>query len=104
MFGFSSGCYLVCMRPQYSSRLRRLRPKVHNEIRRYRLQLGLTQRELAWRLDVRLSTFSSWERGMTCPSSRLLLQLAKLLSTLAEALYPDFYLVHGEGHVTTEPA
>ncbi len=103
MFGFSSGCYCASMRPQYSSRLRRIRPKVHNEIRRYRLQLGVTQREVARRLGVRLSTFSSWERGMTCPSVPLVFKLAKLLSTLAEALYPDFYLVQ-ETHVTTRPA
>src|SRR6185295_6583509 len=77
-----------CMRPQYSSRLRRIRPKVHNEIRRYRLQLGITQRELARQVGVRLSTVSDWERGITCPSAPMLLRLAKLLSTLAEGLYP----------------
>ena len=81
------------MGPQYSSRLRRIRPKVANEIRRYRLQLGVTQRELARRLGVRLSTFSSWERGITCPSVPMVFKLAKLLNTLAEGLYPDFYLV-----------
>jgi transcriptional regulator with XRE-family HTH domain len=105
MFGFSSGCYPdLTMRPQYSSRLRRLRPKVHNEIRRYRLQLGITQRELARQVGVRLSTFSSWERGLTCPSVPMLFKLAKLLSTLAESLYPEFYLVQREKQVTAEPA
>ena len=79
------------MKPQYSSRLRRIRPKVQNEIRRYRLQLGVTQRELARRCGVRLSTFSDWERGITCPSVPMVLRLAKILSTLAEGLYPEFY-------------
>jgi len=55
------------MTPQYSSRLRRIRPKVRNEIRRYRLQAGLTQRQLAVQVGVRLSTFSDW---VTKPPSR----------------------------------
>jgi DNA-binding XRE family transcriptional regulator len=104
MFGFSSGCYLVFMKPQYSSRLRRIRPKVRNEIRRYRLQLGITQRELARQVGVRLSTFSSWERGLTCPSVPMVLKLAKLLSTLAEGLYPEFYLGQKEKQVAAGPA
>ena len=81
------------MPPQYSSRLRRIPPKVPNHIRRYRLQLGLTQREIARKLGVRLSTVSSWERGLTCPAVKPLFRLAKILNTLAEALYPQFYLV-----------
>jgi len=79
------------MPPQYSSRLRRVPPKLMNEIRSYRLQLGLTQLEVARSLGIRLATFSSWERGQTCPTGPMLLRLAKVLSTLAEALYPQFY-------------
>jgi len=79
------------MPPQYSSRLRRVPPKLVNEIRSYRLQLGLTQLEVARSLGIRLATFSSWERGQTCPTGPMLLRLAKVLSTLAEALYPQFY-------------
>ena len=92
------------MRPQYSARLRRLRPKVRNEIRRYRLQRGLTQRAIASQLGVRLSTFSGWERGMTCPSVAMVLKLAKLLSTLAEGLYPEFYAARREEEVTAQAA
>ena len=90
------------MKPQYSSRLRRIPPKVVNEIRRYRLQLGLTQREIACQMGIRLSTFSSWERGMTCPSTALLLRLAKILNTLAEGLYPQFYGTRGNQEVTVQ--
>jgi DNA-binding XRE family transcriptional regulator len=104
MFGFSSGCYSECMKPQYSSRLRRIPPKVHNEIRRYRLQIGKTQRELARELGVGLSTFSSWERGMTCPSVKMVFKLARYLNTLGEGLYPDFYMVQKENQVTAERA
>jgi DNA-binding XRE family transcriptional regulator len=93
MFGFSSGCYPDAgMTPQYSSRLRRIRPKVHNDIRRYRLQLGITQRELARRCGVRLSTYSDWERGMTCPSLRMALKLERLLQISVQALYADMFL------------
>jgi transcriptional regulator with XRE-family HTH domain len=80
------------MPPQYSARLRRVPPKLVNEIRTYRLRMGLTQLEVARRLGIRLATFSSWERGLTCPTGLMLLRLAKVLSTLAEALYPQFYI------------
>jgi len=92
------------MQPQYSQRLRRIRPKVSNHIRHYRLQLGLTQREVARQVGVRLSTFSAWERGMTCPSVPLVFKLAKRLATLAEGLYPDFYLGKPSEDVITRPA
>ena len=92
------------MQPQYSSRHRRIRPKVHNEIRRYRLRLGLTQRELAKRLGVRLATFSDWERGVTCPSMPMVFKLARLLNILAEGLYPEMYLFQQEKEVSVEPA
>lgn len=91
------------MKPQYSSRFRRVPTKNANEIRRYRLQLGLTQREIARQMGVRLSTFSSWERGLTCPSVPILFKLAKLLNTLAEGLYPDLYLVRREQLATPLP-
>jgi DNA-binding XRE family transcriptional regulator len=105
MFGFSSGCYPeITMRPQYSSRLRRIRPKVHNEIRRYRLQLGITQRELARRVGVRLSTLSSWELGMTCPALPMAIKLAKILNTLAEGLYPEIFARKVNDEVTAQMA
>jgi len=80
------------MPPQYSSRLRRVPGRLTNTLRSYRLQQGLTQLEVARRLGIRLATYSSWERGLTCPTGPMLLRLAKVLSTLAEALYPQFYL------------
>jgi transcriptional regulator with XRE-family HTH domain len=80
------------MPPQHSTRLRRIRSKVPNTIRKYRLGLGLTQREVAEMVGIRPATVSEWERGVTCPSVALLLRLAKILDTLAEALYPQFYL------------
>lgn len=102
MFGLSSGCYPdLTMRPQYSSRLRRLRPRVQNEIRRYRLLLGITQRELARRVGVRLSTLSSWERGMTWPTKQLLLDLAIALSTTVEGLFPEQFFARKRNQTPT---
>ncbi len=92
------------MPPQYSSRLRRTSPKAPNTIRKYRLQLGLTQRELAAQLKIRAATISEWERGLTCPSARPLLLLAKKLNTLAEALYPHFYSPPEEPHEAASAA
>lgn len=57
------------MKPQYFSCFHRIRPKIHNEIGRYRLQLGITQRELGRKCGVRHPT----GRPMT-----LLLLLASL--------------------------
>ena len=84
------------MPPQYSSRLRKVPTRLANQIRKYRLGLGLTQLEVARSLGIRSATFSSWERGLTCPAGPMLLRLAKVLNTLAEALYPQFYLVRDQ--------
>ncbi len=76
---------------QRSSRFGRISSKTPNAIRKYRLQLGLTQREVAGMLGIRPATVSEWERGLVCPTAAALLRLAKALNTLAEALYPQFY-------------
>ena len=83
------------MRPQYSIRLTRQTPRFHNEIRRYRLLRGITQRAVARHLGIQVATVSSWERGRTCPAMPLLFRLAKFLDTSAEGLYPAFYLLRG---------
>lgn len=83
---------VLVMPPQHSPRLHCLPAKTPNVIRQYRLRLGLTQREVAGLLAVRPTTVSAWERGLTCPSAALVLRLAKVLNTLAEALYPQFYV------------
>ena len=92
------------MPPQHSSRLRRVPPKTPNSIRKYRLALGITQRELVARLGIHPNTMSEWERGLTCPAAEPLLRLAKVLSTLAESLYPQFYVHHESESVTAAAA
>lgn len=79
------------MPPQYSSRLSRKQPKTENQIRRYRLQFGMTQKDVAKELGVRASTISAWERGLSCPTLRPMAKLAKILNTLVEGLYPDLF-------------
>lgn len=81
---------------QRSPRFPRVPPKTPNEIRAYRLRLNLTQRDVAALLGIRPSTVSTWERGLACPTGPALLRLAKALNTLAEALYPQFYLPRGK--------
>lgn len=79
------------MTPQFTSRLGRLRPKIPNEIRRYRLQAGFTQQRLAEELGVGLSTLTAWERGVAWPSRQYMLDLAIALSTMVEGLYPEHF-------------
>jgi len=79
------------MPPQYTPRFTRGPARFDNEIRSYRIKAGLSQRELANRLGLGRHAVSAWERGLTCPTTPVLLRLAKTLATLAEALYPKFY-------------
>jgi transcriptional regulator with XRE-family HTH domain len=79
------------MPPQYTPRFSRRSPRFDNQIRDYRVKAGLSQRELGRQLGLGRHAVSAWERGLTCPSTPVLLRLAKALSTLAEALYPEFY-------------
>lgn len=48
-------------------------------IRRLRMEKGLTQRELAERLDVSDKAVSKWERGMGCPDVSLLTAVSQVL-------------------------
>lgn len=50
-------------------------------IRRARVSRGLSQGELATRLNVVRQTVSKWERGLSVPDSELLLSLSEALET-----------------------
>lgn len=76
---------------QHTSRNSRYTPRFPNTIREYRLKAGLTQRKLAELLGRGRNAISSWERGLSLPSVPRLLRMAKLLGTLAESLYMEFY-------------
>ncbi len=79
------------MPPQFTPRASRHTPLFPNTIREYRLKAGLSQRKLATFLGRGRNAVSSWERGLTLPSVPRLLKMAKILDTLAESLYRDFY-------------
>lgn len=53
-------------------------------IRRMRLRAGISQAELARRLDVSRASVANWETGMTCPRLRTALALADALGCKAE--------------------
>ncbi len=48
---------------------------------------GLTQGQLAEKLDVRISTVSQWENGQRAPSARLLPALAAALGCSIDELF-----------------
>jgi len=76
---------------QQTPRASRHAPRFPNRIREYRLKCGLSQRKLAAALGRGRNAVSGWERGLTLPSVPRLMRMAKLLGTLAESLYQDFY-------------
>jgi len=76
---------------QHTPRPSRHTPRFPNRIREYRLKAGLTQRKLAGVLDLGRDAVSSWERGLSLPNVPKLMRMAKVLGTLAEALYQNFY-------------
>ena len=79
------------MEVQHTARVSRHAPRFPNRIREYRLKAGLSQRRLAEVLGRGRNAVSSWERGLTLPNVPRLMRMAKLLGTLAESLYEEFY-------------
>lgn len=78
---------------QHTPRASRHAPRFPNKIREYRLKAGLSQRNLAQVLGRGRNAISSWERGLTLPNVPRLMRMAKVLGTLAESLYIDFYAI-----------
>ena len=54
---------------------------IGKQIRKYRLEAGLTQEQLAEQLDVTYQSVSNWERDESLPDTAKLVDLAKLLHT-----------------------
>ena len=79
---------------QYSLRRGKLAARYPNDIRRYRIESGMTQSMLAKVVGGNRASISSWERGHRVPTLRSGLRLARALGTLAESLYWDFYSDH----------
>ena len=89
---------------QFTPRTSRLKSKFPNTIRRYRLQMGLSQRGLAAVLGTHRSLVSLWERGQRAPSVPRLFRMARELGTMPEALYHDFYSAFPREDAPTGPA
>ena len=91
------------MSVQHTPRASRHSPRFPNKIREYRLKAGLSQRKLAAMLGRGKDAVSSWERGLTLPNVPRLMRMAKILGTLAEALYMDFYATFPKEGEATNP-
>jgi transcriptional regulator with XRE-family HTH domain len=92
------------MQVQHTPRGSRHSPRFPNKIREYRLKAGLTQRKLASLLGRGRDAVSSWERGLTLPNVPRLMRMAKVLGTLAETLYMDFYSTFPEEETEAKSA
>ena len=60
--------------------------KLAENIRSYRKGLGLTQEQLAERLDITLGAVSKWERGCSEPDLTYIMELAELFHVSVDAL------------------
>ena len=60
---------------------------IANRIRERRLQLGLSQGQLAIKLKINKGTVSAWERGVSEPKIISALSLAKAFGTTVEELF-----------------
>lgn len=89
---------------QHTPRTSRHTPRFPNKIREYRLKAGLSQRKLAALLGRGKDAVSSWERGLTLPNVPRLMRMAKILGTLAESLYMDFYATFPKEEEAPKPA
>ncbi len=58
-------------------------------IKRYRKAMGLSQEELAIKLNVVRQTVSKWERGLSVPDSDLLISLSEALDTPVSVLLDE---------------
>ena len=59
---------------------------VHENIKKYRIEKGLSQEELATKVHVVRQTVSKWETGSSLPNAQLLLELASILDVSVDQL------------------
>jgi transcriptional regulator with XRE-family HTH domain len=79
------------MQAQTTPRTSKLKPRFPNRIREYRVRAGITQEQLGKLIGRGRDAVSAWERGLNLPSIPKLMRMAKVLGTLSESLYMDFY-------------
>ncbi len=65
---------------------------LNEKIKSLRKQKGLTQEELAIRLNVVRQTISKWEKGLSVPDAEMLIKIADLFEiTVSELLGANFH-------------
>lgn len=66
---------------------------LNENIKAIRKSKGLSQQELAIKLNVVRQTVSKWEQGLSVPDSDMLISMSKILETpVSTLLAPFFYL------------
>lgn len=75
-----------------------------NEIRRYRLQAGLSQKKLGALVGKGRNIISAWERGHSLPTLKNAIRLATALGTLVESLFYDLYSASKRSGTQTKEA
>lgn len=78
-----------------------IKKNISKNIGKYREAAGLSQKELAKRLDVVPSRISNWETGANCPTIDILFEVCEILNVSINdiyGVYPDskFILKYGE--------
>lgn len=69
-----------------SIKLREAQVMLKDNIKNLRKEKGLSQEELAIKLNVVRQTVSKWERGLSVPDSSMLISLAEELGTSVNVL------------------
>lgn len=68
-----------------------------DNLKALRKRKGITQEELATRLNIVRQTVSKWEKGLSVPDSELLIKLAEILEVPVSQLLGSKILRKGEG-------
>ena len=60
---------------------------IGNNIKHLRTEAGLTQRVLAYKLQISIQAVSKWEQGKSYPDVTMLPQIAKIFSVSIDRLF-----------------
>ncbi len=72
-------CLKQCSFLRYNESAKEEFPMFQDNLKALRKRKGITQEELATRLNVVRQTVSKWEKGLSVPDSELLIKLAEIL-------------------------
>jgi len=75
--------------PKLADRVKYKKYRIKNQVRRFRIRAGLSQKELAKHLKVSGDVvISNWERGIKKPHPKNLKHMSEVLYVDPEILYP----------------